>query len=145
MAADLEGGLNVLCDPRGIVLVVKAEGGSVMIDLARVKRIINNLAKNAVDVLKRGGKLTIGLEASEISLSINVTDTGPGIPDEVSAHLFEPFFTVGKKDGTGLGLSIVKRFVDDHAGTIRVESRPGVGTSFFVDLPMPPTNSGISL
>jgi signal transduction histidine kinase len=141
LAADLEGGLNVLCDPRGIKLVIKAEGGGVMIDIARVKRIINNLAKNAVDVLKRDEKLTIGLKVSEKCLSISVTDTGPGIPDEVSTHLFEPFVTAGKKDGTGLGLSIVKRFVDDHAGTIRVKSRPGVGTSFFVDLPIGPMQS----
>ncbi len=144
LAADLEGGLNVLCDPRGIELVVKAEGGIVMIDIARVKRIINNLAKNAVDVLKRGEKLTIGLKASEKCLSISVTDTGPGIPEEVSTHLFEPFVTSGKEDGTGLGLSIVKRFVDDHAGTIRLESRPGVGTSFFVDLPIVPMQSRVS-
>lgn len=144
LAADLEGGLNVLCDPRGIELVVKAEGGIVMIDIARVKRIINNLAKNAVDVLKRGEKLTIGLKASEKCLSISVTDTGPGIPEEVSTHLFEPFVTSGKEDGTGLGLSIVKRFVDDHAGTIRLESRPGVGTSFFVDLPIVPMQPRVS-
>ncbi|MBI4489609.1 MAG: GAF domain-containing sensor histidine kinase [Deltaproteobacteria bacterium] len=127
--------LRMHCEPRGIGLTIDAKGGTVLVDSGRVKRILYNLAKNAVDVMSRGDHLTINLAEEAGGLSLRVTDTGPGIPDDIRSHIFEPFVTSGKANGTGLGLSIVKRFVDDHGGRITVESAPGRGTSFFVYLP----------
>ena len=88
------------------------------------------------DVLGRGDRLSIKLSADDEALSLEVQDSGPGIPEELTTKLFEPFVTAGKPHGTGLGLSIVKRFVDDHGGKIQVESKPGLGTTFQVHLPM---------
>jgi len=75
------------------------------------------------------------LASSKDGLKVEVTDTGPGIPEDTRVRLFEPFFTKHKAKGTGLGLSIAKRFVEDHNGTIRVETTPEKGTSFFIELP----------
>jgi len=68
-------------------------------------------------------------------LRIKVKDQAGGLPPEVGNALFKPFITVGKRSGTGLGLSIVKRFVDDHQGTIVVDSQEGEGTTFHVMIP----------
>ena len=135
LAQDAREALGAHCSPRGISLDIAAKGGTVVVDVGRARRILYNLAKNAADVLSKGGKLTVALEEESGSLSMRVSDTGPGIPAEVQAHLFQPFVTSGKLNGTGLGLSIVKRFVDDHNGKIDVTSQPGVGTSFMVRLP----------
>lgn len=132
---EVEDALSVHCSPRGIHLSVTAQAGQLMLDPARAKRIIHNLAKNSVDVLSRNGSLAVNLSVHERQLLIEVRDTGPGIPNEVLSRLFDPFFTANKEGGTGLGLSIVKRFVEDHRGEIRVESTPGEGTSFHVVLP----------
>lgn len=105
--------------------------------MSRAKRILYNLTKNAVDALNRGGRLAVSLAVDGGGLRLRVEDTGPGMSSEVRARLFDPFFTAGKRHGTGLGLSIVKRFVDDHHGTIEVESTPGKGTVFTVSLPRP--------
>ncbi|HYE64182.1 MAG TPA: ATP-binding protein, partial [Pyrinomonadaceae bacterium] len=64
----------------------------------------------------------------------DVADTGVGIPEENVPQLFEPYFST-KETGTGLGLAIVKKAVEDHKGTIAVESHPGEGTTFTVTLP----------
>ena len=104
-------------------------------DVSRTKRILYNLAKNAVDVLTVGGRLEIDIDEQGGGLAVRVTDDGPGSPEEIRARLFDPFVTAGKANGTGLGLSIVKRFVDDHGGQIDVESRVGGGTAFTVRLP----------
>src|SRR5206468_2445132 len=106
-----------------------------VVDLGRLKRIIYNLGRNAVEVLSRGDRLGIALGAQSDALTLSVTDNGPGLPDELKARLFEPFVKSNKVNGNGLGLSIVKRFVDDHEGQIKVESEPGRGTSFEVRLP----------
>jgi signal transduction histidine kinase len=135
LAREAKDAIGAHCTPRGIALDIDAKGGTVVIDVGRTKRILYNLAKNAVDVLSKGGKLTVALEEHEGGLSMRVSDTGPGIPAEVQSRLFQPFVTSGKLNGTGLGLSIVKRFVDDHSGQIDVTSEPGVGTSFMVRLP----------
>ncbi|MEZ4270108.1 MAG: HAMP domain-containing sensor histidine kinase [Myxococcota bacterium] len=127
--------LGIQCKPRGIVLRLKAPPIEAHVDPARVKRIVLNLAKNATDVLRRGQTLSIEFNPIRNGVSVRVSDTGPGIPEEVKSRLFEPFVTAGKANGTGLGLSIVRRFVDDHGGNISVESVLGKGTSFYVELP----------
>ncbi|MBI5507568.1 MAG: GAF domain-containing protein [Deltaproteobacteria bacterium] len=135
LADEAREAIGAHCNPRGIALDVDAKGGTVLIDVGRAKRILYNLAKNAVDVLAKGGHLSVRLAEDQGALSMQVSDTGPGIPAEVRARLFQPFVSSGKIHGTGLGLSIVKRFVDDHGGQIDVESDAGVGTSFKVRLP----------
>ena len=72
----------------------------------------------------------------ERNICLRVQDSGCGIPEEAQAKLFEPFFTTKEAGkGTGLGLAIVAQVVEDHGGTISVESRPGEGTTFSVSLP----------
>ncbi len=118
----------------GIALAIEPGHGVAIVDLSRTKRIIHNLAKNAIDVMTRGAQLSIALTAEHQGLHIVVRDQGIGMDETTQARLFEPFFT-DKSDGTGLGLTIVKRFVDDHGGSIRVKSAEGSGTTVEVLLP----------
>ena len=106
-------------------------------DEGRVARAIFNLARNAVEAMaERGGRLSIwsGMEGSD--LVVRVTDTGPGIPKEIEGRLFQSFVTAGKEGGTGLGLAIVKKIVDEHGGTIEVNSSDH-GSTFVLRLPQP--------
>ena len=68
----------------------------------------------------------------------NLTDTGPGIPEELRSIVFESFVTQGKANGTGLGLAIVKKVVEQHGGTVSFESHSGQGTCFTLRLPRNP-------
>jgi len=81
-----------------------------------------------------GGKLRVRVDKVGEQIQWTVSDNGPGIPPELRGRLFELFAT-GKKGGTGLGLAIVKKIVDDHHGTIAVESG-STGTTFVIRLPM---------
>ncbi len=135
LADELRETLELQCKPRRVTLGVNNTAGTINIDIGRVKRIINNLAKNAIEALDHNGELTIDLAEKDHGLKIRVADTGPGIPVAVQDEMFQPFRTAGKSGGTGLGLAIVKRFVDDHGGTINIETAPGEGTTFFVALP----------
>lgn len=135
LAEDVQESLNVYAEPRGITLVVDADDKKARVDMGRAKRIIYNLAKNSLDVLGRGDRIAVTLREQAGGLHMTVVDTGPGIPEDVRMHMFEPFVSSNKEGGTGLGLSIVKRFVEDHNGTIAVDSREGEGTEFRVHLP----------
>jgi signal transduction histidine kinase len=89
--------------------------------------------------MPRGGELRIrvqpqGREATPDTVEVVVEDTGVGIGENQMARVFEPFYTT-KPTGTGLGLAIVHRIIEDHAGEIRVESEPGVGTRFTIIIP----------
>lgn len=115
-------------------------------DPTQVQQIIMNLAINARDAMPDGGTLTMatrpgsraGADVEEHAARLLVTDTGMGITPDVKRHLFEPFFTTKPKGvGTGLGLSIIHGIVQDHGGTIEVESKPGKGANFTVTLPAP--------
>ena len=77
----------------------------------------------------------LSFAVSDRDVIIKVEDTGPGISRDVSAHMFEPFFTHGKHHGTGLGLSICKRIVEDHKGSISASNRRGGGAVFTFLLP----------
>lgn len=139
LAQEIQGALRLQCEPRGILLDVQVDGaGTAFVDLGRTKRIVYNLARNAIDVLSRGSKLSIALRKESGVLALTVRDNGPGIPEEIRGRLFEPFVTARKQRGTGLGLSIVKRFVEDHGGQIELDSSSS-GTTFSVRLREPPT------
>jgi len=111
--------------------------GDVLLDAGKFARVIANLVSNAADAMPEGGTITVLTTASDAGITVEVSDTGAGIPDDVLKKIFEPFFTHGKKHGTGLGLSIVKRIIDDHHGTIEVFSTPGKGSTFRLSLPQP--------
>jgi len=101
-----------------------------------VRRIVDNLIRNAIESLDaRGGDVTITTaRAPNGAVRIVVTDTGRGMSQEELAHAFDDFFTT-KPDGTGLGLSVVRRLTTDLNGSVRVESAPGQGTAFTIELP----------
>jgi signal transduction histidine kinase len=109
--------------------------GDCVIDVEKMVRVFYNLAGNAADAMKDGGSLTIRSTRNDGMLSLEFTDTGCGIPDEIRSKVFEPFFTYGKKHGTGLGLSIVKKIVDDHHGRLEIESEVNKGTTIRILIP----------
>ena len=108
----------------------------VRMDAERVEQVILNLVSNAVDAMPRGGTVRVGVTREGARARLDVEDEGEGIDPEVLPRIFDPFFStkdVGK--GTGLGLAISYGIVEEHGGTIHVDSRPGRGTRFTVWLP----------
>jgi len=110
--------------------------GPCVLDVEKMVRVFFNLASNAADAMPKGGSLTVGTAKTDGHLQISFTDTGSGIPDDIKARVLEPFFTFGKKHGTGLGLAIVKKIIDDHKGTIEIDSTPGRGTTIRLLIPL---------
>ncbi len=108
--------------------------GPIDADPDLLHRAISNLVLNAVDAMPDGGVLTVRTKASVDNLRIDVSDTGSGLTKEECGRLFTPYYTT-KVHGTGLGLAIVQSVVSDHQGSISVESAPGKGTTFHIDLP----------
>ncbi|MBX9623637.1 MAG: PAS domain S-box protein [Gemmataceae bacterium] len=109
----------------------------VLADRAQLEQVVMNLAVNARDAMPAGGRLRLSTERVGGSARLSVADTGTGMPDEVKARIFDPFFTTkGPDRGTGLGLSVVHGIVKQAGGAIGVESAPGVGTTFHIDLPL---------
>ena len=109
-------------------------------DPDKLKQVFLNLLNNAVKYNLPEGSITIAAESSEQELIVRVSDTGLGIPEDSLKHLFEKFYRVPSTEslaqGIGLGLSIVKRILDAHSGSVRVESAPGAGSTFEVHLPL---------
>ncbi|HEY6033147.1 MAG TPA: GAF domain-containing protein, partial [Kofleriaceae bacterium] len=108
--------------------------GIAYFDEQKLLRVFHNLTRNAVEAMPEGGKLTVTVDKLDDLLTWSVRDSGPGIPAELHGRLFELFAT-GKKGGTGLGLAIVKKILDDHHGTIAVETG-STGTNFVLKLPL---------
>jgi signal transduction histidine kinase/CheY-like chemotaxis protein len=133
-----------------LITNLAAETGIIKADPLQVDQVIMNLAVNARDAMPNGGRLAIETACAAISedeaqalnvpageyVLLSVKDTGSGMDTETKSHLFEPFFTtkvLGK--GTGLGLAIVYGIVAQSGGLIRVESEPGMGTTFRIYFP----------
>lgn len=111
--------------------------GSVQADPDLLHRALQNLVLNAIDAMPAGGTLTIRTQAQNGSVRMEVSDTGSGLTREECERLFTPYYTT-KQHGTGLGLAIVQSVVSDHQGRISVESEPGRGTTFRIELPVQP-------
>ncbi len=107
------------------------------IDRRLIRQAIANVAMNAIQSMPRGGKVELraSFDQAASALSIEVTDDGPGIPDDVMPRIFEPFYTT-KAKGAGLGLAVVKRIIEDHGGHVTVRSARGRGTTFVFELPV---------
>jgi len=107
----------------------------------RLQQVFLNLFLNAKDAMAGGGTLSVATSNGEF-VSVRVSDTGSGIAQEHIHRIYDPFFTTktspaeGQNRGTGLGLSVSYGIIQEHAGNIRVESRPGEGTTFTLDFPL---------
>jgi len=102
---------------------------------SELREVFVNLIVNAVDAMPRGGKLWISGERNDGRLQLQFNDNGTGMPDDVRQKIFEPFFSTKGAHGTGLGLSVSYSIIERHEGSIKVESEPGNGTTFTIDLP----------
>jgi PAS domain S-box-containing protein len=102
---------------------------------SELREVFVNLIVNAVDAMPQGGKLTICGERNGERLRLRFADTGIGMKEEVRERVFEPFYTTKGVHGTGLGLAVSYGIIERHQGMISVESKPGQGTTFYIDLP----------
>jgi two-component system cell cycle sensor histidine kinase/response regulator CckA len=143
--------LTLLKTALGDRIEVVAELGAkrqVLADPGQIEQVILNLALNARDAMPEGGRLTIETHDETIDagdhpsltpgayVTLVVSDTGTGIPDDALPHIFEPFFTTKESGrGTGLGLSMVEGIIHQSHGATRVESTVGKGTKFIIHLP----------
>jgi CRP-like cAMP-binding protein/putative methionine-R-sulfoxide reductase with GAF domain len=123
---------------RNVVMVREFQyTGRCVMDIDKVVRIFYNIAANSADAMKDGGTLTVRTFKKDNRILIEFSDTGCGIPEEIRHRIFEAFFTHGKKHGTGLGLAIVKKIMEDHKGTVELESETGKGTTVRLVFPAP--------
>jgi nitrogen fixation/metabolism regulation signal transduction histidine kinase len=107
----------------------------VSIDPDRMSEVINNLVSNALQALRgRGGTITVTTRKEAEGAEVRVSDTGPGLPEEVLRRLFEPYVST-TEGGTGLGMAIARRIVLDHGGLIEAGNRPGLGAEIRILLP----------
>lgn len=104
-------------------------------DAMRLNQALTNLVTNALEAMPGGGELQAVVAGSEEEVQVEIRDSGGGIKKAELGRVFEPFYTT-KPGGTGLGLAIVKRIVEEHGGSIRVESEEGKGTAFVIRLPV---------
>ena len=111
------------------------------VDEVKISLVISNLVENAVKYNRENGWVKVVLDADHQFFTLTVSDSGVGIPEESLDHIYERFYRVDKSHsreigGTGLGLAITRSAVLMHRGSIRVESKPGEGTSFIVKIPL---------
>lgn len=122
--------------PEGVGIVKELKDiPIVMANGDQLQSVFVNLISNGVQAMPEGGTLTVKTDQEDSFVEVRVSDTGIGIPRENFEKIFEPLFTT-KTKGIGLGLAITRRFIENHGGTISVESNPSFGTSFSIRLPM---------
>lgn len=152
--------LNDVVDSSLYFVGVKAEGKGITIekdygeglprilmDRQQIKQVLLNLFLNAMDSMLDGGNLVVRTHRltrgdDKDWVQIVVGDSGSGITKENLEHIFDPFFTTKheskEREGTGLGLSIVHQIIQEHRGSIEVQSQVGEGTTFYITLPANP-------
>lgn len=124
-----------------IILDLAGEISPVRGDPARLRQVIHNLLQNAQDALTEieNARITVQTRSVNNGIELNVIDNGKGFPEQVKAHAFEPYVTT-KSKGTGLGLPIVKKIIDEHGGSIRIQNIQPHGAQISITLPTLPGN-----
>ncbi|MCA1592989.1 MAG: response regulator [Acidobacteria bacterium] len=116
-------------------LELEEASGCALLDEASIRSALLNLILNAVQSMPNGGTLCVRTRATAAeTLRLEITDTGSGMTEEQVNNIFEPFYTT-KRQGLGLGMPYAKRVLEQHHGSVSVESRPGEGTTVWVELP----------
>jgi len=111
---------------------------------SELNQVWTNIIDNAIDAMNGTGELRVRTYKQDDCVVVEIGDNGPGIPPEVEAHMYEPFFTTkGVGAGTGLGLDTVQRIVRKHRGNIQVHSKPG-DTRFQIWLPLADSQAKLS-
>ena len=123
-------------DQQGVEIETQLPEKPVMVaaDAEKLKSCFSNIVINAIQAMPDGGLLSIDMREDAERVVVRFVDTGPGIPEDALDRVFEPYYST-KDTGTGLGLAVTRKIVDEHGGQIRVESAPGDGTTFEVELP----------
>ena len=111
-----------------------------LFDEAQIRQALLNLLRNAREAMPGGGPIEVGVTAEGMSVVIDVDDRGGGIPEEIRARVFDPFFST-KGEGTGLGLAITRHIAQSHGGGMMCEPREGGGTRFRMALPIAPSKA----
>jgi signal transduction histidine kinase len=133
LCEDVAGSLRVAVKP--LPLRLRVEGTAVALgDGPRLRQVLYNLMKNAVEASGPSGEVAVALAPSGHGVGIAVRDSGPGVPAAARARLFEPFFTT-KPAGTGLGLAVSRAIALAHGGDIDVEASASGGAVFTLRLP----------
>src|SRR5919204_1528605 len=147
LVQEAEGLVTKRLRERGVQIVneLEPELPKVQASADQLKQVLLNLLLNAADSMPAGGTITVSTQAGaggrtqgvgRDAFQIQVRDTGQGIPDDMLAQIFEPFFSTKPGKGTGLGLWVSQGIVQNHGGTMRVRSRVGRGTTFTITLPV---------
>jgi CheY-like chemotaxis protein len=118
-------------------VVVHGDAPAVAGHADELREVFTNLLNNALDAMPTGGRCTFRLAVAGATATVEVEDTGVGMPPDVRARMFEPFFTTKGPQGSGLGLAVTWGIVSSCGGTITAESEPGKGTRLVVTLPIP--------
>jgi len=146
LVRDVADALRGAADARGLTLAVEAADDVPVVrtDPGMVRQILVNLIGNAVKFTARGGTITVRLSAADDAVSLEVADTGEGIPPELHERVFEPFFqadssTTRREGGVGLGLALSREFARLLGGDLTLRSAPGQGTTFTLRLPATPS------
>ena len=108
---------------------------SVRIDRQQIRAALLNLILNAQQAMPRGGRLEVRTRATQHGLALDLIDTGVGMDAKTLERIFEPFFST-KTGGSGLGLPTARKIIEAHGGRITVQSEPGRGTQFTIELPV---------
>jgi signal transduction histidine kinase len=121
----------------GVVTAVDVENDIVELDIdpQRIHQVLANLVANAVNHLPDGGQVRVRAGQDEGTVVIEVSDTGPGIPEDQLERIFERFVRIGDSAGTGLGLSIARDLIEAHGGTLTATNRTEGGAVFTIRLP----------
>jgi signal transduction histidine kinase len=122
--------------PGDVTVRVSANGGrrTLLGHYDPLRRAFANLLRNAAEAMQGRGAIDVTVSGDGSGLAVTIADHGPGIPDHLRGHVFEPYFTT-KADGTGLGLSLVRQTLEAHRGTIAVTETPGGGATFAIVFP----------
>ena len=140
LVRDAAGDGEILAQPHGIhISIAQCDTATVRGDQHRLRQVLLNLTDNAVKYNEPGGTVTLALRRVGDSAELTVANTGPGIPPDQRARLFEPFFrgeTAHTVEGSGLGLTICRWLVTAHRGTIQIASEPGKLTTATMRLPL---------
>ncbi len=125
---------------QGVEIDVEGEDVSVAADGELIRATVLNLLLNAAQAMAGGGRIVVSIARLNGSASIQVRDTGPGVPAEIRDQVFEPFFTT-KARGGGLGLAIARRTAELHGGSLTLDCPAGGGTIVTLSLPVPQAQS----